>query len=405
MKDHLVVIGGGQAAAQAIQSARQKGYDGKISLVAEETYLPYQRPPLSKKYLAGELPRERLQLKAETFYTSRDVDLLLGIRALELDRGHKRVRLADGGELTYTHLLIATGSRVRQLDAPGADLEGVHTLRSIADVDAIATRFKPGQQLVIIGAGYIGLEVAAVASTHGLHVTVLEAQDRVMARAVCPEISRFYANYHRQRGVAIHCNTTVHRLLGAESVQSVEVDSGASYRADLVIVGIGVLPNIALAERAGIECNNGIRVDEFGWTQDASIAAAGDCTNHRHSFVGEYVRLESVQNAIEQSKAAVSVLVGEPRAFDEVPWFWSDQYDLKLQIAGLSLNYDQIVVRGDMESNAFSVYYLLRGRPIAIDAINRPRDFMNGKKLLAARPHIPAAVIADIDADLTPYYA
>lgn len=403
MRHHFVVIGGGQAAVQAVDTARQKGFDGRISLIAAEDVLPYQRPPLSKRYLAGQLARERLQLKPERFYESRDVDLLLGRRAVALDPARRRVDLDDGASLEYSHLLLATGSRVRRLDVPGGDLSGVHYLRAVADADAIADDLAPGKRVVIVGAGYIGLEVAAVAVGMGLDVTVLETADRVMARAVCPEMSNFYARRHRQEGVALAFASTVTRFRGGARVEVVETDSGNVYPADLVIVGIGILPETRLAEDAGLTCDNGIRVDEYASTEDPHIAAAGDCTNHPHPFVGRNVRLESVHNAIEQGKAAAAALVAERKAFDDIPWFWSDQYDLKLQIAGLSLDYDRTVVRGNMESESFSVYYLRDGRPIAVDSVNNPREFMQAKKLLAARPSLSEAAIADTDTDLSSF--
>lgn len=405
MRRHFVVVGGGQAAAQAIQTARQKGFDGRISLVAEEPALPYQRPPLSKQYLAGKLPRERLQIKPERFYASREVDVLLGRKAVALDRARRRVRLDDGADLQYSHLLLATGSRVRRLEAPGVDLPGVHYLRTIGDVDAIEPDLAAGRRLVIVGAGYIGLEIAAVAVGLGLEVTVLEAAERVLERAVCPEMSRFFAARHRRAGVDLHCGTTVARFAGRGRVESVETDSGRSFGADLVIVGIGVVPEVSLAEAAGLPCANGIRVSANGWTEDARVAAAGDCTNQPHPFVGRDVRLESVHNAIEQAKAAAAGLVDEYAPFDGVPWFWSDQYDVKLQIAGLAIDYDRTVIRGDPESERFSIYYFRGRRVIAVDSVNNPREFMLARKFLASRPDIPADVVADVDSDLASYAA
>jgi len=403
MREHFVVIGGGQAAAQAVQTARQNGYAGRITLVAAEDLPPYQRPPLSKQYLAGKLPRERLLLKPERFYASRDVDLLLGRRAVELDPGRRRVRLDDGGTLEYSDALIATGSRARRLaDVPGAELDGIHYLRTIADVDAIRGELAPERRLVIIGAGYIGLEVAAVCVGLGLAVTVLEAADRVMARTVCPAMSEFYAARHRREGVDLRCRASVTAFRGNGRVTAVEA-AGETFAADLVVVGVGIEPEVTLAERAGIPCDNGISVDAEARTADPGVLAAGDCTSHPHPFVGRRIRLESVHNAIEQAKAAARTLTGQPRAFADVPWFWSDQYDLKLQIAGLALDYDATVVRGDMESGSFSIYYLRGGRPIAVDSVNNPREFMRAKTLLAARPAIPAAAIADTGTDLEAY--
>jgi 3-phenylpropionate/trans-cinnamate dioxygenase ferredoxin reductase subunit len=400
MSEHLVVVGGGQAAAQAIHTARQSGFDGRITLVGDEPWLPYQRPPLSKKYLAGELARERLHIKSDSFYESREVDLMLGNRAESLDAGQRQLTLSDGSRLAYSKLLLATGSRVRRLELPGSDLEGVHYLRTIADVDAIVAEFAAGRRLVIIGAGYIGLEVAAVATEAGLAVTVLEAGERVMARAVCPLLSDYYADYHASRGVEIVCRAAVSGFVGRNRVDAVTTANGQRYEADLVIVGIGIVPNVELAAAAGLACDNGIRVDPETRTADPAIFAAGDCTSHAHPFVGRPVRLESVHNAIEQGKSAALACVGEPRAFSEVPWFWSDQYDLKLQIAGLSLDYDATAVRGQMDSGEFAVYYLRQGRVIAVDAVNRPKDFIAARRYLAEKPRFDVAAIEDDSTDL-----
>lgn len=400
MRDHLVIAGGGQAAAQAIQSARQSGFDGRISLVADEPSLPYQRPPLSKKYLAGEMERDRLLLKPESFYASREIELCLGERVAALDIGGRSLSTSKGAELDWTHLLIATGSTPRRLDLPGSDLDGIHTLRTLADVDAIRPAFSSGKRLVIVGAGYIGLEVAAVAVSAGLEVTVLESQDRVMARTVCREISDFYAARHRDAGVDLRLGTALAAFRGDGAVSAVELADGERLPAELVIIGIGIEPNTALAEAAGLTLDNGIAVDACCRTGADGVFAAGDCTSHEHPWAGQRVRLESVQNAIEQGKAAAAAIVGEDKPFDAVPWFWSDQYDLKLQIAGLSLGYDETVVRGRPDDGSFSVFYLAEGRVIAVDAINDPRGFILARQRLTDKPRWPVEAIADPDSDL-----
>jgi 3-phenylpropionate/trans-cinnamate dioxygenase ferredoxin reductase subunit len=400
-----VIIGGGQAASQAIQTLRQGGFAGAIALVGEETFLPYQRPPLSKKYLAGSLTRERLYLKPASFYTSRDVELNLGSRAEELDTGLRRVRLSSGSDLHYDHLLLATGSRVRRITVPGATLAGIHYVRSIGDADAIAPQMRAGTRLVIVGGGYIGLEVAAVAVGLGVEVTVLEAAERVMGRVVCPQTSDFYARQHRAAGVDIHCNTKVAGFSGHDVVTGVTSSDGKTFDCDLAVVGIGVVPNSELAESAGLHCADGIRVDRCARTADPRVVAAGDCTNHPHPHAQRHVRLESVHNAIEQAKSAAMSLLGRECPFDDIPWFWSDQYDLKLQIAGLALDYDELVPRGDIESGRFAIFYLAGSRPIAVEAVNSPRDFMHGKKLLAARVEVPVEAIADPHTDLTQFLA
>jgi len=403
MGERLVIVGGGQAAAQAVQTLRQAGFAGQIEMFGEEPYPPYQRPPLSKRYLAGSMTRERLFLKPEAFYAARAVQLNLGVRAEEIDAAARRIRLSDGRAVGYDGLLLATGSRARRIAAPGASLRGIHYVRSIDDVDGITGELRAGMRLVIVGGGYIGLEIAAVVRERGFDVTVLEAEDRVMSRVVCRATSEFFARYHAAAGVAIHCNTQVAEFVGAGAVTAVASADGRTFECDLAIVGIGVAPNVELAERAGLHCANGIRVDACARTQDRRITAAGDCTNHPHPFAERSVRLESVHNAVEQGKSAALSLLGQERPFDDVPWFWSDQYDLKLQIAGLAIDYDDIVVRGSPDSKHFAVYYLAGGRPVAIDAVNSPRDFMQGKKLLAARRKLPAAAIADPRVDLASY--
>jgi 3-phenylpropionate/trans-cinnamate dioxygenase ferredoxin reductase component len=401
MSEHLVIVGGGQAAAQAVQSLRQQGFAGPITLLGEEPYPPYQRPPLSKKYFAGELPRERLFLRPAAFYAEKNVALEQGARVEEIEPAARRVRLRDGRTLAYDRLLLATGSRVRALEVPGADLPGVHYLRTIADVDAISTSLAPGTRVLLVGAGYIGLEVAAVARQRGFEVTVLEAADRVMSRTVSVEVSAFYEACHRAAGVAIHCGAAVKELHGAARVTAVETADGRTFGCDIVIVGIGIVPNVELAAGAGLACSNGIVVDELARTADPHIVAAGDCTNHPLPLFERRVRLESVPNAIHQAKVAAATLLGTAAPYSEVPWFWSDQYDLKLQIAGLSTGYDEVVVRGDPAARSFAAFYLRGGRLLAVDAVNCPREFIAGKKLVANRARIGADVLRDASVDLT----
>jgi 3-phenylpropionate/trans-cinnamate dioxygenase ferredoxin reductase subunit len=400
MSEHFVIVGAGQAAAQAVHSLRQQGFAGAVTLIGDEPYVPYQRPPLSKKYLAGELPRERLFLRPASFYADKDVTVELGRRVAELDLEARRVRLDDDRTIAYDKLLLATGSRARTLVIPGTSLPGVHYLRTIADVDAIIAELNPGAHVLLIGAGYIGLEVAAVTKQRGFAVTVLEALDRVMSRVVAPEVSMFYDGYHRAHGVTIHYGAVAHAFHGTSRVAAVETADGRRFDADLVIVGVGVVPNVELAAAAGLPCDNGIVVDEFARTADPSVFAAGDCTNQPNSVLGRRVRLESVPNAIHQAKVAASGMLGTPTAYSEVPWFWSDQYDLKLQIAGLSLGYEEIAVRGALGAHSFAVYYLASGHVIAVDAVNSPHDFMLGKKLVAAGRRISAAELSDPATDL-----
>lgn len=401
MTKHLVIAGGGQAATQAAQSARQTGYDGRISLIAEETHLPYQRPPLSKAFLAGDLARDRLLLKPAAFYESREIELMLGTRVAAFDLSRKSVALSDGEKITYSELLLATGSVPQKLNLPGADLEGVHYLRSIDDVESIKHDLREGQRLLIVGAGYIGLEVAAVAIRMGLAVTVLEAESHAMSRTVCPAVAGFFADRHRQAGVDLRFNARLSEISGESRVAAAITASGDRFECDLVIIAVGIRPRVELAESAGLAIDNGIAVDPLGQTSAPSVFAAGDCTSHLHPWVGERIRLESVQNAIEQGKAAAAAICGKARPFDALPWFWSDQYDLKLQIAGLSLGYDTTVTRGSTDDNSFSVYYLREGQVIAVDSINDPRSFITARQRLGEKPRWPVERIADTSCDLS----
>lgn len=405
MAKHLVVVGGGQAAAQIVHTTRKLGFDGRITLVGDEPYLPYQRPPLSKKYLAGSFPRNRLFLKPDHYYPDKRVDAVLSSTAEEIDLQAQRVTLTDGRRLAFDKLALATGSRARRLSVPGAELTGVHYIRSIADIDALRAEIEPGRKLVIVGAGYIGLEAAATGVELGLDVTVIEAASRVMSRVVCTEIAAFFAAYHERAGVRIRCNGEVARLVGTDRVKGVLTTDGEHYECDLVVIGIGAVPNVELAERAGLACDNGIAVDTLARSSHPSVVAAGDCTSHPHPFAAQRVRLESVNNAVEQGKAAAASTLEQTIPFEDVPWFWSDQYDLKLQIAGLAHDYDEVVVRGHPEDRSFAAYYLRQGRPVAVDAVNSPRDFMNAKKLIAARPEVSAELLADPATDLSPYWS
>jgi 3-phenylpropionate/trans-cinnamate dioxygenase ferredoxin reductase subunit len=400
MAEHLVIVGGGQAAAQAVQTLRQQSYAEPITIVGDEPFAPYQRPPLSKKYLAGEVPRERLLLRPAAFYAEKGVALELGRSVAELDLGAQALRLADGGVVHFDRLLLATGSRVRKLDAPGAALAGVHYVRTIADIDAINASLPPSGSIVVIGGGYIGLEVAAVTRQRGFAVTVLEGADRVLARVAGREVSDFFAQAHRDAGVEIHCGAAVRALHGTARVKSVETTDGRRFHCDAVLVGIGIVPNLELAQNAGLACANGISVDAYARTADERVLAAGDCTSHPHPLYGRAVRLESVPNAIHQAKVAAASLLGAPSAYSEVPWFWSDQYDLKLQIAGLSHGHDAVVVRGDPASRSFAAYYLANRRIIAVDAVNSPREFLQGKKLVGSGFAIDADVLRDPRTDV-----
>jgi 3-phenylpropionate/trans-cinnamate dioxygenase ferredoxin reductase subunit len=392
----IVIVGAGQAAAQAVQSLRQGGYAGRLTLVGDEPSLPYQRPPLSKAYMKGEFEEERLYFKPGAWYEDQKVDVLLGTQVPRIDRAAKQVELAHGGHLNYDYLILATGSRPRALPVSGADLDGVHDLRTLTDVERIRPKMVAGRRIVIIGAGYIGLEAAAVARQMGLDVTVIEMAPRVLARVTSPVISEFYAGEHARQGVKIFTDVTLSRLEGeGGNVTAAILGDGTRLPADMVLSGIGILPNEELAKSAGIACSNGILVDRDARTSDPHVFAAGDCASRPLVHYGRSGRLESVHNAIEQGKLAAAAILGQPRPAEDCPWFWSDQYDLKLQIAGLSQGYDANVIRGDPASRKFAVFYLKNGTLIAVDAVNSPPEFLASKKLIMSGAKLAPATLSD----------
>ena len=395
MSDSVVVIGAGQAASQLVASLRSEGFKGSITVIGEETHLPYQRPPLSKAYLKGEIAADRLFIKPQEFYNEAGCTLLLGRTATAVDRKTRQVTLGDGTRIPYTKLVFATGSRVRKLPIPGADLPGCFYLRGIDDVDLLRPRMAPGARLTIIGAGYIGLEVAAVAVKRGLKVTVIEAMPRVLARAASPQISAFFEDEHRRAGVDLRCYVRTESVAQTGDMLAVSTSSGI-VPADFVLVGVGILPNVELARDAGLEVDNGIVVNQFAQTEDPDVFALGDCANLPNSWAqGGRVRLESVQNAIDQAKHAALAIVGKPKVYDEVPWFWSDQYDLKLQIACLSTPADQIVLRGDPASRSFAAFHLQDGTVTAVESVNAAPEYMMGRRLIAARARVAPERLAD----------
>jgi 3-phenylpropionate/trans-cinnamate dioxygenase ferredoxin reductase subunit len=400
MPENVVIVGAGHAAGQVVATLRHKGFAGHITLIGEEPWYPYQRPPLSKKFLAGELPAERLYFKPPAFYDDPRISVRLETRVESIDRAGRSLLTSDGDTETYDKLVLATGARPRHIDLPGAELDGVHYLRTIGDVEGIRGELRSGSRLAIVGAGYIGLEVAAVAATLGAKVTVIEMQDRVMSRVVSPPVSAFYADEHRRHGVGLLMSAHIERFVGDGHVDGVLLGDDDRVDTDLVIVGVGVVPNIELASAAGLAVEDGIVVDDRCRTADPNIYAVGDCTRHPNALLGRQLRLESVHNALEQGKTAASNICGEDVHYSDIPWFWSDQYDLKLQIAGLSTGYDDAIIRGDMAARSFSCVYLRDGILIAIDAINRPKDFMQAKSLIAAHAVIEPQVLADADIEL-----
>jgi 3-phenylpropionate/trans-cinnamate dioxygenase ferredoxin reductase subunit len=385
MGETILVVGGGQAAAQAVDTLRREAFSGRIVLVSNEPVLPYQRPPLSKKYLAGEMEADRLLFRHKAFYDEHKIELKLGISATRLNAAEHAVSLSSGEVVSYDRLLICTGAVSRRLTCTGADLPGVCYLRHLADVPAIQGLMKSQARVVIVGGGYIGLEAAATARQLGCSVTVLEMADRVMNRVVASNVSEYFAHEHRRHGVQLVCNARVTTLRGLNRIEQVVCADGVTCEADLVVVGIGATADVGLAQEAGLHCDNGLVVDEYCRTSDPSIYGAGDCTNHPSLRFEMRVRLESVDNAAEQATAAALNMIGKSTAHNHVPWFWSDQFDNKLLIAGLSQNHDQQVTRGDPSSRSFSICYLKGGELLAVEAINNAKDYMAARKLIAAR--------------------
>jgi NADPH-dependent 2,4-dienoyl-CoA reductase/sulfur reductase-like enzyme len=383
MPKSVVIVGAGQAGFQTAASLRQDGYEGAISLIGDEPGVPYERPPLSKAYLLGKVDVAGLSFRAENFFADHRINLL-NDRAISVDRTNRRVTLGSGKSIPYDHLVLATGAHNRALPVPGAELDGVFGLKTLADADALASRLKQARSVVVVGAGFIGLEFAAVARAGGAEVHVLELADRPMARAVSQEMSAFFVKAHTDWGVMLDFRQGLARVEGANGrVTAVELTNGRRLPADLVVVGIGVLPNVQLAAEAGLDIENGIKVDPLLLTSDPSISAIGDCAMFPSSHTGDHIRLESVQNAADQGRAVAARIVGKASPYAAVPWFWTDQGDLKLQMAGLSAGHDAAVTLGDPGTRSFSILLFKRGRLIATESVNRPGDFMTARKLLA----------------------
>ena len=403
MNEPIVIVGAGQAAAQAVETLRKRGATGPITMIGDEALLPYQRPPLSKKYLAGTFERDRLLIRHADHYAEHAVDVRSGYAAVSIDRAQRRVAIADGSSIEYGRLLLATGTRPRLLPLPGAELAGVHYLRTVADVDRLRAELKPGRRAVIIGGGYIGLEVAATCREVGVTVTLLEVADRLMARVAAPAVSAFYQAEHQKHGVDVRCGVRLKELVpgvdigdsGTARVAGVRLTDGTLVPAEFVLVAIGVEAVDALARDAGLECDGGIVVDEHCSTSDPHIWAAGDVTRHPSPHYGARVRLESVDNAFEQGSSAALNMLGLATVHDKVPWFWSDQYDLKLVIVGLATGHDDVVVRGDPAARSFSVCYLRGGELIAVETVNHTKDQMAARKMVPARARPDRARLAD----------
>jgi 3-phenylpropionate/trans-cinnamate dioxygenase ferredoxin reductase subunit len=391
----VVLVGGGHAAAAFVNSVRRAGYDGPLVLISEEPVLPYHRPPLSKKYLSDALSVEQILIRAAAWYDEQKVSLRLGMRVLRIDRAARRVQLADGSAVGYSQLVLLTGARPRRLPADiGGELHGVLVMRSLADADALAPQLVAGRRLLVIGGGYIGLEAAAVAATKGLQVTLLEAAPRILQRVAAPATADYFRALHRARGVDIREGVALRRLMAeGERVCGAELQDGQKIVADVVLVGIGVHPDVELAEACGLAIDNGIAVDEFCRSSDPAILAAGDCCSF--PCRGRRIRLESVQNANDQAAVAAHTVAAKAAAYAALPWFWSDQYDTKLQIAGLNQGYDDAIARPGKTERSLSVWYYQGDSLLAVDAINDAAAYVTAKKVLERGASVPKAAVRD----------
>ncbi len=392
----IVIIGTGHAGAQAAIALRQEGFDGTIAMVGEERHPPYERPPLSKEYLAGDKPFERILIRPERFWEERDVVLRLGERIVAVDAEARLLTTEAGAAIEYGTLIWAAGGHARRLSCDGHDLMGVHGVRTRADVDRLIAELPDVRDVVVIGGGYIGLEAAAVLTKFGKAVTIVEAQSRVLARVAGEALSRFYEGEHRAHGVTVRLNESVACIEGEGAITGVRLADGSVLPAQMAIVGIGIIPSVEPLVAAGATGQNGVTVDAQGRTSLPHVFAIGDCAAHANDFAdGAVIRLESVQNAHDQATIAARTLMGKDVAYHAVPWFWSNQYDLKLQTVGLSAGHDQVILRGDPATRSFSVVYLRQGRVIALDCVNAMRDFVQGKALVADGAIVPVEALAD----------
>ena len=399
MVGRVIIVGAGQAGSTCAAKLRTLGHEGQITLLGAEPFPPYQRPPLSKKYLMGEMALERLFLRPESFYQEQGIELRLGCDVVGIDRASKTVATASG-PLDYDALVLTTGAVPRMLpESVGGELEGVYVMRTLADADALAPEFAPGRRALVVGGGYIGLEAAAVAASQGIEVTLIELSPRILQRVAAPETADFFRNLHQHHGVRILENVGLERLSGNEGrVSGARLTDGGQLTVDFAVIGIGVSPNVRLAQAAGLDIDNGIVVDEVGRTSDPNIYAAGDCASF--PYRGHRIRLESVQNAIDQAEHVASSLMGAKIPYDPVPWFWSDQYDCSLQIAGLNAGYDSVVTRPGHREGGHSVWYFSADRFLAVDAMNDPKAYMQGKRWLEAGQNPDRSRIGDPNAAL-----
>ena len=399
----IIIVGAGHGGANAAVQLRQRGFEGSIAMIGDEPELPYERPPLSKEYFAGEKTFDRILIRPESFWADKDVTMILGQRVITVDPAAHALTTADGDDYTYGKLIWATGGAPRMLPLPGADLAGVQGVRTRADADAMKAAADSAEQIVVIGGGYIGLEAAAVLTKAGKQVILLEALDRVLARVAGEELSRFFEADHRAHGVDIRLNVAVAAIEGNADghVTGVRLADGSVIAADLVIVGIGIVPAVEPLVRAGAKSGNGVEVDEYCRTSFADIYAIGDCAAHANGFAdGATIRLESVQNANDQATTVAKHVVGIDEPYKALPWFWSNQYDLKLQTAGLSTGHDAVVLRGDPATRSFSLVYLKNGTVIAIDCVNAVKDYVQGRNLVQNRVSASAEDLANSDKPL-----
>ena len=398
MTENFIIAGASHAASMLAPTLRQRGWQGRIVVVGAEASIPYHRPPLSKDYLAGARTLEEILIRPARVYEKSEIEFILNTRVESIDRGNKTVRLSNNETLSYDKLALTVGSKVRKVNLPGVNLDGVFYLRDLGDVERIGPYINPGASAVIVGGGYIGLETAAVLSKKGMNVTVLELMERVLQRVTAPVVSEFFTRVHEEQGVSIRCGVGVSGFRGNGRVAGVRCSDGSEFSADLVIIGVGIAPNTALAQAAGLRVDNGIVVNARAQTSDPDIYAAGDCTFHHNPVYDRCIRLESVQNATEQSRVAAGAACGKEVGYNAVPWFWSEQYDLVLQIAGLSQGYDEIITRGAPDSSrSFAVFYLKAGRLIAVDAVNKPQEFMAAKKLIPLKQKTDKIKLADVN--------
>ena len=399
MKNDAVIIGAGHAGGMTAISLRQRQYQGSITLIGEENFLPYQRPALSKGFLAGEIEEKRLYLKSQDYFDKNNIRIIRNCKVVAIDRNNKTILLENQKQLGYEKLVIATGSIVNKLKTSSKETD-LYYLRTIRDSLKIREKLRSKNKITIIGAGYIGLEIASIATKKNLEVSVLELENRVMGRVVSAEVSDFFQKKHQSEGVEFKFNTSITDIEDRGKQKRIICSDGSFLNTDFVVIGVGIKPNIELAKSSGLECDNGIIVDEIGRTSDHHIFAVGDCSNHPNNIFKQRLRLESVQNAVEQAKSIAASIAGSHKPYQEVPWFWSDQYNIKLQIAGISQDHDHRVVRGYPEEEKFAVFYQKEKRLIAVDAINSPKEFMVGKKWIAMQAKIPFELIRNVDVDL-----